>query len=49
MFSGLKFPIRSLIKTPEFALSITPIVALGVEFNTASFSPIQQVLPRPFS
>ena len=46
MFSGLKFAIRSLIKTPGFALSI---MALGVEFNTARFSLIQQVLLRPFS
>ena len=33
MISGLKIAIRSLIKTPGFALSIMPIVALGVEFN----------------
>jgi hypothetical protein len=44
MFSGLKFAIRSLIKTPGFALSIMPIVAPGVELNTARFSLIQQVL-----
>jgi len=49
MFSGLKFAIRSLIKTPGLALSIMPIVAPGAEFNTARFSLIQQVLLRPFS
>jgi ABC-type lipoprotein release transport system permease subunit len=37
MFSGLKFAIRSLIKTPGFALSIMPIVALG-ERETSSSS-----------
>jgi|KBSMisStandDraft_5_1062788.scaffolds.fasta_scaffold378698_2 hypothetical protein len=41
MFSDLKFAILSLTKAPGFALSIMPImpiVALGVEFNTARFS-----------
>jgi len=47
MFSGLKFAIRSLLKTPWFTAVVAVTLALGIAANTAVFSWTRGVLLQP--
>ncbi len=47
LFRNMRYGIRSLLRTPGFALTIVLTLALGTGANTAVFSAINAVLLRP--
>ena len=47
LFRNMRYGIRSLLRTPGFALTIVLTLALGTGANTAVFSAINTVLLRP--
>jgi len=47
MLSDLRLALRSLLKTPAFALATVVILALGIGANTAIFSIVFGVLAKP--
>src|SRR5262245_58764700 len=47
LFRNMRYGIRSLLRTPGFALTIVLTLALGTGANTAVFSAINAILLRP--
>jgi putative ABC transport system permease protein len=45
--ADLRYSVRSVLRTPSFALAVVAILALGIGVNTAIFSIVNAVLLRP--
>jgi putative ABC transport system permease protein len=47
LLADLRYSVRSVFRTPSFALAVVAILALGIGVNTAIFSIVNAVLLRP--
>ena len=47
LVSDVRYAVRSLQRTPSFALAVVAVLALGIGANTAIFSILNAVLLRP--
>jgi predicted permease len=47
LLADLRYSVRSVFRTPSFALAVVAILALGIGVNTAIFSLVNAVLLRP--
>ena len=47
LLADLRYSMRSVLRTPSFALAVVAILALGIGVNTAIFSIVNAVLLRP--